>query len=410
MNRKGLLFVINTLEPGGAEMFMVRLAVHLQEQFDIHILSLFPEHDDPEFIAMMNDRFRFKLIKVEPDPLDHWQERVYWKINALGYRIGVKGLYSKLVRRRKDVYLRNELQKRNIVAINSSSNSSDSFAVHRLRKLSGIPVLITMHSSYNPEVWPLQEDERRKFFMEAERIFSNADHILYTADRNIEIFQEFSDYKGPEPKKQYMGYQVPQSYSNIREELGIVGPSFLISMVARGTREKGWIEAIAAFRKLRTIHPNAWLVLVCPLTEHIEGLKANVSEDEHIVFTGYLSNPADVMWSSDCTILPSHFPESLPYSIIESLGAGRPVIATPVAEIPQMLQSEEGMAGMLIPFTDTGIADPQALFEGLKLWVSNPKELERAQLNARSAFQKFTMEQCGGRYLDVFNMLMNGQA
>ena len=46
MKRPGLLFVINDIRPGGAEMFMFRLAAYLQDSFSIFILSLSPDQDD----------------------------------------------------------------------------------------------------------------------------------------------------------------------------------------------------------------------------------------------------------------------------------------------------------------------------------------------------------------------------
>jgi glycosyltransferase involved in cell wall biosynthesis len=408
-NRKGLLFVINALEPGGAEMFLVRLAEHLQQHFDIHVLSLFPEKDDLAFITMMQERFTFQLMPRNPKPIDSRTDYVFWKLNAIAFHLGSKGLYARLMKMRRDAHLRNELRKRKISAINSSSSTSDHFAVHQLKRLSGIPVLITMHSSYNPEVWPSIEPDRKDFFDMAKSIFDKADSILYTANRNIEIFQKFNNYCGPKPEKQYMGYEAPLSFSNIRQEYGIGSSDFLISMVARGAREKGWIEAITAFRQLRIMHPNAWLILVCPFTEHILELKRTVSQDEQIIFTGYMSNPIEVMCSSDCTILPSHYPESLPYSIIESLGAGRPVFATPIAEIPIMLETSEGMAGALISLNKDGLASIPELTDELFKAATDKAYLTALQNRSKLAFVKFSMAHCGNHYKEALQHLINAK-
>jgi glycosyltransferase involved in cell wall biosynthesis len=58
-------------------------------------------------------------------------------------------------------------------------------------------------------------------------------------------------------------------------------------------------------------------------------------------------------------LLPSHA-EGMPNAVLEAMGAGLPVIATPVGAIPEMLG--EGAGGRLVPVRDAaGLA--QALLE-----------------------------------------------
>ena len=125
------------------------------------------------------------------------------------------------------------------------------------------------------------------------------------------------------------------------------------------------------------------------------------------MFTGYLKDPSKLIHSADCLILPSHFSESLPYCIIEALACDKPVLATPVAEIPNMLSVDDYVAGGVIPFTNEGLADVEVLANNLirmaddKVWYNSLSQY------AKLAFKKFSMEECGEKYRIAYDKLLN---
>ncbi len=77
--RPGILFVINDLQPGGAEMFMFRLAAHLQDRFSIFILSLNPENDDEAFVAAFQDQQTFQRISLPLLKEKGIKNRLFWR-------------------------------------------------------------------------------------------------------------------------------------------------------------------------------------------------------------------------------------------------------------------------------------------------------------------------------------------
>lgn len=407
MKKPGILFVMNTLRPGGAEMFVLRLAKYLSSSFDIHIYSCLSHQDSPEFIGQFENTVRVQWLNDIPAELPKWKEWLFWKSNALASVIGIQGFYSKLKQNERKRYFQRELKNRNIKIINSSETHSDAFAINYLKHHFGIPVVVTLHSAYNKENWGVGDFQKR-FFENALNVLGGADSILYTAEANLEIFKQLRNYSGPQPEKVYLGY-VPIKTHSIRADLGIPKDAFVVSMMARGIPEKGWQQAIEAFFELLKQVPNSYLLLIHTDTPFLSDLKNKYATTEQIQFLGYLENPANVLASSDCSILPSHFPESLPYAITESLACGTPVFATPIAEIPEMLKTNIGFAGNLIPFNSDNVADSKKLAELLVELASSTSLRKELRQRAEKAFQKFSMEACGSRYKRQFDILVDGK-
>ena len=403
--KEGVLLIINELRPGGAEMFLLRLAQYLESDFDIHIYCLFPQTNDEEFVKLLKSKVKFNFLDPFKDDRSSFRTRIYWKLNAMGTLFNKKGIFTKLVERDKRNYFKSELERRNIKAINTSGISSDNFAINYLNKYFKTPVLLTMHSDYNEEFWNIEGRSKNEFLKLAESIFSKSASISYTADHNINVFNELKNYKGVKPEKCYLGFTATLPTYN-RVELGISDDAFVIVMMARGIREKGWIEAIAAFKILQEQRMNSFLILISTESEHIQNLRDENSNNENIIFRGYQSDPSIFLHSSNCMILPSHFPESLPYTITEALACGKPVYACPIAEIPKMLESEDGIAGDLIPLTNDGVANHVYLADKLIELANDSFLLKRKEDLAKKAFVKFSMENCGEFYKERLLSIM----
>lgn len=402
--KRGILFTIGDLRPGGAEMFLLRLAQYLSSNFNIYIFCLNPEKNDVDFLKLFHANLNFKFLESN-SKTSPFQEKLYWKINALGSIFGLKGLYSKIIRIKNRQFIKKQIKQYNIVAINSSGISSDNRSIFYFKKNFKIPVLITMHSDYNEEFWELKDRKKEDFFKLSHSILSKADSILYTADHNIKIFQKIENYTGPKPEKCYLGFN-PAPKKNIRASLNIPENAFVIVMMARGIREKGFVEAIDAFKLLKKEFFSSYLILIATETNHIKTLKEENKTEPNIIFMGYQADPSPILNSSNCMVLPSHFPESLPYTITESLACGKPVLACPIAEIPKMLKTNEGIAGELIPLTKQGIADHIFLAEKLIEYAKNPSLFSEKEKLAALAFQKFDMKKCGEFYLNQFNKII----
>lgn len=173
-------------------------------------------------------------------------------------------------------------------------------------------------------------------------------------------------------------------------------------MVARGVEDKGWREAVAAARLVRQRSgQNLRLVLVGD-GPALQKLRAETQAEPWIIHAGHKPDAAAWVRGFDVGLLPSCLAEeSLPLSVIEYLLCGRPVIATNVGGIPQML----GGAGRLVPLAANGRVDVPALAAAMEDMLDARR---RADFSAAApqAAAAFSMECCVSRYEALFQELL----
>jgi glycosyltransferase involved in cell wall biosynthesis len=121
--------------------------------------------------------------------------------------------------------------------------------------------------------------------------------------------------------------------------------------------------------------PQARLVCVGDgaLRHDLEERVGQLGLTESVRFVGYQSNIAEWLSLADFTVLPSFY-EGLPLIAIESLAAGRPVVASAVDGTPEIVV--DGLTGLTIP-----PGDAWALAQAICQLLGDPqkrRELGRA--------------------------------
>lgn len=151
------------------------------------------------------------------------------------------------------------------------------------------------------------------------------------------------------------------------------GPVRFVS-IGRFAEQKGQHILIAAMAHLRASGCAAVLHLVGdgPLRPALERSIADAELQDCIVLTGWLDEAGvkAELEAATALIMPS-FAEGLPMVIMEAMAAARPVVATYVAGIPELVQETE--TGWLVPAGDTG-----ALADAMKQVAETPTETLRA--------------------------------
>lgn len=107
---------------------------------------------------------------------------------------------------------------------------------------------------------------------------------------------------------------------------------------------KGVGELVEAWQKTR---PAGWkLDIIGPVDEAYKASLVSSQSDDRIEFLGQLPHKESMQRMAQCDlfILPS-YTEGFPNVVVEAMALGRPIIATTVGAIPEML---EGDAGILI--------------------------------------------------------------
>ena len=89
-------------------------------------------------------------------------------------------------------------------------------------------------------------------------------------------------------------------------------------------------------------------------------------------FLGYQNAITDFYRLCDCCLLPTRFAgESFPFTLIESLKAGTPIIATDVGEIRQIVQCGRRSAGIVVPWLDDDDAFAGVVADGMLRMVDD---------------------------------------
>jgi glycosyltransferase involved in cell wall biosynthesis len=151
----------------------------------------------------------------------------------------------------------------------------------------------------------------------------------------------------------------------IRAELDIPADAPLAVVVGRLEPEKGHPTLIEAWPVVHHHFPSAHLLVVGEGSERdrLEGLAAAHLRAEiccaSVHFLGRREDVPQILAAADVVVMPS-YREAQGLAIVEALAANRPVIASNVGGIPEMIRSGEN--GMLVPSQD-----PSALASAIGL-------------------------------------------
>lgn len=165
------------------------------------------------------------------------------------------------------------------------------------------------------------------------------------------------------------------SESNGRAEtrrlMGIPDERFIVGWIGRMTGIKRTDDVLLALRKLRERGVDASLCMVGdgPERDHVERKARELGIVRHTLFLGYQEDVAQYFAAFDAMVLPSAN-EGTPVTAIEALAAGRPVVATRVGGVPDVVR--DGEDGFLVE-----PADVDALADRLTTLAHDPKLRER---------------------------------
>ena len=91
--------------------------------------------------------------------------------------------------------------------------------------------------------------------------------------------------------------------------------------------------------------------------------------------------------------------EGFPYSILEAMAAGLPIVATRMGGIPEMIT--DGQDGLLVP-----PKNPKAIAQAIKSLIKNPELAKQLGQNARQAVQKFSILGMLNETVNVYRSLI----
>jgi glycosyltransferase involved in cell wall biosynthesis len=189
----------------------------------------------------------------------------------------------------------------------------------------------------------------------------------------------------------------PENRLEARRKLGIDPAAESIVYVGRMDVKKGLRELVEAAASLHPLRSNLQVYMVGegPDRPLIEGviLANNATGYIHALPECTFDEVAIWMASSDLVTLPSYM-EGCPNVVLEALACGRPVVATNVGGIPEILDDE---CGRLVPPRDSG-----ALAEAFALVLDKAWEAEAVRAHGGRSWEAVAAE-----LLEIFEQFVS---
>jgi glycosyltransferase involved in cell wall biosynthesis len=131
--------------------------------------------------------------------------------------------------------------------------------------------------------------------------------------------------------------------------------NFVFGFIALFRPRKGtevFLHAIKRFYSLNGFRDQVKFLMIGgfesgPYEQKIRDLASTLQIADKIEFCGFRSQMEEVIQNIDVLVLPSLFGEGTPMVVIEAMAAGKPVIATRIEGVEEMI--EDGVDGLLVP-------------------------------------------------------------
>ena len=158
-------------------------------------------------------------------------------------------------------------------------------------------------------------------------------------------------YNGVDLSEPRLGKFVPL----VREQYGIDRKTLLIAAIARIESLKGQRYLIEACGRLRDKLDDVCVLLIGDIVDsgycnECKALARELGIENRLIFAGYQNNIDQFLSEIDLFVLPS-LSEAFPRSVIEAMGAGKPVIVTDVGGCSEAV--EDKVSGFVVPAMDS---------------------------------------------------------
>ncbi len=224
----------------------------------------------------------------------------------------------------------------------------------------------------------------RRLYVQLERRYSRfTDRLILVCQSDLRQARRFR--LAPEQKMRVVlnGTSVPphpgtERLSRLRSELGWMPGRPVVGTVARLHRQKGIIHLLRAGKRILQAVPESLIAIVGdgPQAEMLKRQADRLGLGQNCLFLGAREETHPLMALFDVFVLPSLW-EGLPFVLVEAAALGKPIVATAVDGVPEVL--EDGRTGLLVP-----PGDPGALAEAVIRLFRDRDEAGRLGENAKS--------------------------
>ncbi len=196
-------------------------------------------------------------------------------------------------------------------------------------------------------------------------------------------------FANPAPHRLHDEYNLPQG-------------SKLVGNVAALTGHKDYFTFLQTARLVIEEDPHTYFLIMGDggLYNELLAFRNNLNLQNHVIFTGFRHDIAQVLPELDVLLFPSEM-EGLGTTVLDSYAAGVPVVATRAGGIPEMV--DENQTALL-----ADVKDAATLAHAVKRVLHEPGLGNKLVTNAYNLLQqRFTKEQMASNIIAVYNKILS---
>ena len=238
------------------------------------------------------------------------------------------------------------------------THSSKAGVLGRLAaRLERVPAVV--HTVHGFGFTPLQSPVKRAAFFRAEKTAARwTDHFVAVSRVNRDRGVELGLWKTDQVSVIRAGidldrFRAPGDGRETRRQLGVPDGAPVVTQIGNFKPQKAPLDFIAAAARIAERMPEVRFVMVGdgPLRGEAQNRAAELGLADRVIFCGWWDDIPGLLTATSVSVLSSHH-EGLPCSVVESLAAGVPVVATAVDGTPEVIRP--GVNGELVAPGDPG--------------------------------------------------------
>jgi glycosyltransferase involved in cell wall biosynthesis len=227
-------------------------------------------------------------------------------------------------------------------------------------RLAGVPIRLASKRS-------LDRYPRRSQLLATRLANTWADRVLCNADA---VARFVLAEERPDPAKIVVipnGIRIPQPPPPVERPAGLPAGARVVGLVGRLGWKKAYPDMLEAAVRVRAVRPDVEFVVVGdgPMRGELEAQAARLGLAPHMHLLGERSPVAPLLRGFDVYVISSVI-EGMPNALLEALALERPVVATRVGGIPEIVT--HGESGLLVP-----PSNPAAMADAILRLLDDPR-------------------------------------
>lgn len=196
---------------------------------------------------------------------------------------------------------------------------------------------------------------------------------------------------------------IPSDPSRLPAELGIAPGESVLITVAYLREPKGIQFMLQALPAVLAQRPNCRYLIVGDgeFRPTLEQIARDLGIAERVIFTGKRADIPALLGLSDIFVLPT-LNDALPTVLMESMAAGKPIVASNLGGVPEMVI--DGENGLLVP-----LQDPQKLAQACMKLLEDPTgAVAMGETGKRMVTEHFSIEGQCRRLEEIYSEIIAG--